>query len=55
MANPGAAVLGIAFILGLLAFLWGLAIVGLALFVRRARPPSVVDHADRPTAERLGC
>jgi uncharacterized membrane protein HdeD (DUF308 family) len=36
MANPGAAVLGIAFLLGLLAFLWGLAVVGLAFFVRKA-------------------
>jgi uncharacterized membrane protein HdeD (DUF308 family) len=38
MANPGTAVLGIAFILGLLAFAWGLALVGLAFFVRRATP-----------------
>lgn len=36
MANPGTAVLGIAFLLGLLAFLWGLAMVGVAFFVRRA-------------------
>ena len=36
MANPGTAALGIAFLLGLLAFLWGLAFVGLAFFVRRA-------------------
>ena len=36
MANPGAAVLGIAFLLGLLAFLWGLALVAMAFFSRRA-------------------
>lgn len=36
MVNPGSAVLGIAFLLGLLAFAWGLALVGLAFFVRRA-------------------
>ncbi|MGZ5398695.1 MAG: HdeD family acid-resistance protein [Nocardioides sp.] len=47
MANPGTAVLGIAFILGLLAFVWGLAILGLALFVRRAAPRSGADVADR--------
>ena len=35
MANPGAAILGIAFFLGLLALLWGLVAVGLAFFVRK--------------------
>lgn len=38
MANPGTAVLGIAFLLGLLALLWGLAVLGLAFFVRKAQP-----------------
>jgi uncharacterized membrane protein HdeD (DUF308 family) len=46
MANPGSAVLGIAFLLGLLAFLWGLAVVGLAFFVRRAAPPPGADLPD---------
>lgn len=36
MANPGTAVLGIAFLLGLLAFLWGLTLVAMAFFSRRA-------------------
>ncbi len=43
MANPGTAVLGIAFLLGLLAFVWGLAVVGLAFFVRRATPRAAAD------------
>ncbi|MET0999876.1 MAG: DUF308 domain-containing protein [Marmoricola sp.] len=46
MANPGTAVLGIAFLLGLLAFLWGLAIVGLAFFVRRSAPHAGSDLPD---------
>jgi uncharacterized membrane protein HdeD (DUF308 family) len=44
MANPGTAVLGIAFLLGLLAMLWGLAVVGLAWFVRASKRAS----ADSP-------
>ena len=36
MANPGTAVLGITLLLGMLALLWGLAIVGLAFVARRA-------------------
>ena len=36
MSNPGSAVLGVTFLLGMLAFLWGLAIVGLAFVARRA-------------------
>jgi uncharacterized membrane protein HdeD (DUF308 family) len=36
LANPGTAILGIAFLLGLLALLWGCAAVGLAFFVRHA-------------------
>ena len=36
MANPGTAALAIAFLLGLLAFVWGLVIVAMALGVRHA-------------------
>jgi uncharacterized membrane protein HdeD (DUF308 family) len=36
MANPGTAVLGIAFFLGLLAFVWGVTLVAMAFFSRRA-------------------
>jgi len=36
MSNPGSAVLGVTLLLGMLAFLWGLAIVGLAFVARRA-------------------
>ena len=46
MANPGTAVLGIAFLLGLLAFVWGLALVVLAFFVRRASPRAGADRPD---------
>ena len=46
MANPGSAILGIAFFLGLLALLWGCVAVALAFFVRRAAPPA---GADSPT------
>lgn len=46
MANPGTAVLGIAFVLGLLAFLWGLVFVVLALFARRATPRAGSDLTD---------
>ena len=35
MANPGTAALSIAFLIGLLALLWGCAAIGLAFFVRR--------------------
>jgi len=47
MANPGSAILGIAWILGLLALLWGCVAVGLAFFVRKAAPP---DGAGLPNA-----
>jgi uncharacterized membrane protein HdeD (DUF308 family) len=43
MANPGTAVLGIAFLLGLLALLWGCAVVGLAFWVRRSAPQQGLD------------
>jgi uncharacterized membrane protein HdeD (DUF308 family) len=43
MANPGSAVLGIAFILGLLALVWGLALVVLAFVVRRTTPRAESD------------
>jgi uncharacterized membrane protein HdeD (DUF308 family) len=46
MANPGTAVLGIAFLLGLLAFLWGLTLVAMAFFSRRASARSGADLAD---------
>ena len=46
MLNPGSAVLGIAWLLGLLALLWGCVAVGLAFFVRKAAPPA---GADSPT------
>lgn len=36
MANPGHAALGIAFLIGLLAFVWGLVFLGLAFLVWRA-------------------
>lgn len=36
MANPGRAALGIAFLIGLLAFVWGLVFLGLAFVVWRA-------------------
>jgi uncharacterized membrane protein HdeD (DUF308 family) len=35
MANPGAAALSIAFLIGLLALVWGLVFIGLAFVVRR--------------------
>jgi uncharacterized membrane protein HdeD (DUF308 family) len=46
MLNPGSAILGIAWFLGLLALLWGCVAVGLAFFVRKATPPA---GADSPT------
>lgn len=46
MANPGTAVLGIAFLLGLLAFLWGLTLVAMAFFSRRASARSGADLPD---------
>ena len=46
MLNPGTAILGIAWLLGLLALLWGCVAVGLAFFVRKAAPPA---GADSPT------
>ncbi|MET0839074.1 MAG: DUF308 domain-containing protein [Marmoricola sp.] len=45
MANPGSAILGIAWVLGLLALLWGCAAVGMAFFVRKAAPPDAADVA----------
>jgi uncharacterized membrane protein HdeD (DUF308 family) len=50
MANPGSAILGIAFLLGLLALLWGCAAVGLAFFVRKAAPPTGADTATHRSA-----
>jgi uncharacterized membrane protein HdeD (DUF308 family) len=50
MANPGSAILGIAFLLGLLALLWGCAAVGLAFFVRRAAPRAGADSATHRSA-----
>jgi uncharacterized membrane protein HdeD (DUF308 family) len=46
MANPGTAVLGIAFLLGLVALLWGCAVVGLAFWVRRSAPQPGLDLPD---------
>lgn len=46
MADPGEAVLGIAFFLGLLVVVWGLALVGLAFFVRRAAPDIRTELSD---------
>ena len=46
MANPGTAVLGIAFLLGLLAFLWGLTLVAMAFFSRRASARAGADLPD---------
>jgi uncharacterized membrane protein HdeD (DUF308 family) len=50
MLNPGSAVLGIAWLLGLLALLWGCAAVGLAFFVRKATPPAGADSATHRSA-----
>ena len=50
MANPGTAILGIAWLLGLLALLWGCVLVGLAFFVRKAAPPAGADSASHRSA-----
>ncbi len=46
MLNPGSAILAIAWLLGLLALLWGCVAVGMAFMVRKAAPPA---GADSPT------
>ena len=46
MLNPGSAILAIAWLLGLLALLWGCVAVGMAFMVRKAEPPA---GADSPT------
>ncbi len=43
IANPGTAALGIAFLLGLVAVLWGCAVVGMAFWVRRPAPEPGLD------------
>jgi uncharacterized membrane protein HdeD (DUF308 family) len=50
MANPGSAILGIAWLLGLLALLWGLVAVGMAFLVRKAAPPAGADSATQRSA-----
>jgi uncharacterized membrane protein HdeD (DUF308 family) len=50
MLNPGSAILGIAWVLGLLALLWGCAAVGMAFFVRKAAPPAGADPATHRSA-----
>jgi uncharacterized membrane protein HdeD (DUF308 family) len=50
MANPGSAILGIAWLLGLLALLWGLVAVGMAFLVRKAAPPAGADPATQRSA-----
>jgi len=50
MLNPGTAILGIAWLLGLLALLWGCVAVGMAFFVRKAAPPAGADSATHRSA-----
>ena len=50
MLNPGSAILGIAWFLGLLALLWGCVAVGIAFFVRKAAPPAGADSATHRSA-----
>ena len=50
MLNPGSAILGIAWLLGLLALLWGCVAVGMAFFVRKAAPPAGADSATHRSA-----
>lgn len=50
MANPGSAILGIAWLLGLLALLWGLVAVGMAFLVRKAAPTAGADSTTQPSA-----
>jgi uncharacterized membrane protein HdeD (DUF308 family) len=50
MLNPGSAILGIAWFLGLLALLWGCVAVGMAFFVRKAAPPAGADSATHRSA-----
>ncbi len=54
LANPGNAVLGIAFVLGLLALLWGLAFLVLAFFVRRAAPRAAASDVPDPRTAEAG-
>jgi len=50
MLNPGSAILGIAWLLGLLALLWGCVAVGMAFFVRKAAPRAGADSATHRSA-----
>ena len=50
MLNPGSAILGIAWLLGLLALLWGCVAVVMAFFVRKAAPPTGADSATHRSA-----
>ena len=50
MANPGAAALSIAFLIGLLALVWGLVFLGLAFAVRRREKGSASGAQDASTA-----